>query len=148
MDALDFQMKSYCVFIGPPDLVEIATVLFCDVFAIIESNAKRQFGSAVRGPGRSYAEGFAVSILRRVRSQVKESANAEQIKGIVLASKQANLEWYEKKHDVKIGNPKKSARRGQSNVDAYFKGRCDGLRADFQPGRRRPKLTGTAGALP
>ena len=55
------------VFYGPADDIHDATGMFEEWSTMIAALARMKFGGALRGPGRSYAEGFSMALFNRMR---------------------------------------------------------------------------------
>lgn len=61
------KIASRVVFYGPAEDCRDARMLFDEWVVLIAALARMKFGGALRGPGRSYAEGFALGLKESVR---------------------------------------------------------------------------------
>ncbi len=135
--------RSRVFWYGPETAVEIARLLFDETRLIIATLAAGMYGGCYRGPGRSYAEGFAQALWRRIRDDRVKSERQAEVTAIVLQDAAANQQWLAREHGVHI--TKRSSRRGGTmNREAFEHGRTDGQRHEFsgvrprvEDGRRR-----------
>jgi hypothetical protein len=130
------QRQTFIVWYGPDQAVHVATLLFDETRLIIATLAGRLYGGCYRGRGRSYAEGFAGALYRRILRDRQASADAERVSAIVLRDEAANREWLAEEHDVELFRRPRS-RGGRHFADAYDHGRRDGEEHEFTPIRPR-----------
>lgn len=148
-DGLDSRRVTSVVWYGPADLVEIARNLMDETRAVIATLATGRYGGCYRGPGRSYAEGFAAALCRKVEEQARKDREQQaKITAIVLASVEANQNWLATARGIRLRNRGASNSGGRHHHDAYGQGRSDGRSHDFAPGKATGKIAGGRRALP
>lgn len=74
------------MFYGPASDCRDATELFSEWAVTISALARMKFGGAFRGPGRSYAEGFAVALYNKTQAMKKANRELIEASGIDAAN--------------------------------------------------------------
>lgn len=155
-------MRRYgMMFYGPAEDVEAAKAMFSEWGATIAAMARMKYGGALRGPGRSYCEGFTSEIRRKVNTlREEERAQVYRIetgsvpdadrpyalalkRNVDLAAIQRDRakSWLKSEHGVSL-RPRSGGGGGSHDSGAYGAGRSDGRRSSLGSYSRRPKLTG------
>lgn len=126
---------------GPAEDARDAAELFGEWSVAIAALARLKYGGALRGPGRSYAFGFAQGLYEQVQGLrakecqlqpgegEREHALVVQSNAIQAAKRERADEWLRKEQGVRL-----TSRSGAySGVDGEVReeGRRDGRRADF-----------------
>jgi len=134
------------VFYGPKGDVADALEMVREWQETIVTMARLRFGGALRGPGKSYAEGFARSLLLKVRAIHREERL--QIKGggstaltlvrstdLMLAKQKHADVWLEQSAGIRLtkGTP---LGNGSHDSSAFTAGKADGSRANFSQRRK------------
>ena len=148
-------------FFGPEEDVRDAKVLMYEWTMTLVALARMKFGGAIRGEGRSYCEGFADALLRKMRAiREEERLLIEQHKAnlqlsgrstalvvmngsqLMEAKQQRALTWLKETIGIKLSKGGGS-RGGANHGGAYAAGKADGQRADFSHSRTK-KIGGGA----
>ncbi len=136
--------RSWVFWYGPEAAVEIARMLFDETRVIIATLAAGMYGGCYRGRGRSYAEGFAQALYRRVQREREQSERREQVTAIVRRDAAANDQWLAREHGVHL--TRRSSRRGGTvDQEAFEHGRSDGQRHEFSGIRPRVQAASHGG---
>lgn len=147
------------VWYGPREDCDMAAGLFEEWSLTIVSMARLKYGNATQGPGRSYAEGFASTLLQRARDMAREEQKqiADQKAGmlnvhesstalvllratdVMTAKKQRADAWLRETSGIRL-RQRSASYSSRHDSDAYAAGRADGSRANFQRGERTRRL--------
>lgn len=133
------------VFYGPMEDARDAASLFEEWSHVIAVMARLKYGGAFRGQGRSYAEGFASSLLNSLRvmreEERKEIAHVSDSRALVVQSAHALMKakqdharkWLEKETGIRLVSGSRRANRNDSG--AFSQGATDGRNAGFSRSR-------------
>lgn len=136
--------RSWVYWYGPETAVAIARMLFDETRVIIATLAAGMYGGCYRGPGRSYAEGFAQALHRRVQQERQQSERREVVTAIVRRDAVANDQWLARELGVQLTR-RSSRRGGPIDRDAFEHGRTDGQRHEFSGIRPRVETASHGG---
>lgn len=146
-------------FYGPEEDCRDAVEMLREWTLTISAMARLRYGGALRGEGRSYAEGFTAALWDKVKTMKREERKAIEEKRtmqigegqectalvlagaheLMVAKKEKGKEWLASQ-GIKLGRA--SGRGGgEHHGSAYRAGRSDGSRAQLTRGRRE-KITG------
>lgn len=147
------QRSTRVTFYGPEDDARDAIALYDEWSITVAALARMRFGGALRGEGRSYAEGFTRALREKVGKIDK--AEREQItagrdngctalalvnaRALIVAKKQGAENWLRHTQGLKL-RKSSSNRGGRFHGNAYEAGRSDGQRANFS--RQSPRRLG------
>ncbi len=99
-------------------------------------------GGCYRGPGRSYAEGFAETLLLAARDVRTSSANASRMTARVPRIEAGDQRWLADRHGVRTRVKRVAPPSGEHFDDAFEHGEQDGREHEF--GSSRERLDSTA----
>ncbi len=125
------------VWYGPAEDIALARELFQDLSQTIASMARLKYGGVFRGPGRSYAEGFASSLLDLARKGDGDRTAATG--AIVRRTAALAKSWLREERGVRLVSGGAMG-GGRQHSGAHAAGRADG-RSHGWNARRRSKLT-------
>lgn len=144
-------------FYGPADDARDAVELLEEWTLTVVALARLKYGGALRGNGRSYAEGFCFALADKVRMIKKEEQqlidnkqkaldaggekrstalmvlNANQL---MLAKRKKASTWLEEVAGVSLGRGGRSGGSGSHDSSAFGAGQSDGRSADFNRTRQ------------
>lgn len=141
------------VFYGPEEDARDAVELFDEWRLTIASLARLTFGGVYRGPGRSYAEGFATALLNATkkiedeeRAQLTQPASTStalvalgNARALMDAKKQKAAHWLRHSEGVRLGSAGRSG-GGHHHGDAYSRGKAAGSQAQLARKERTRRL--------
>ena len=140
------------VFYGPKGDVRDSVELFDEWSQTIIAMARLRYGGIVKGPGRSYAEGFAAALYAKVRKIHGEERRAiadERDRSTalmlynahaIMQAKRQRAEGWLKEQGIRLRTVSSSS-AGHHHGEAYTAGRSDGTKASFRR-QRTPRLEG------
>lgn len=129
------------IFYGPAEDARDAVLLFNEYCILVAAMARLKYGGALRGEGRSYAEGFVMALYKKV-DQIKKDEQRQiqscQSSALILVSSlslmQAKLEkaqqWLKEEQGVRL--KKGTGGSGQHHSHAFDDGQVDGNNTNFQ----------------
>lgn len=155
--------RSTVMFFGPAEDCRDAQSMLQEWSVTVMAMARLRFGTALRGPGRAYCEGFCDELYRNVLTALREEqalieaqkaqlalpAGATRSTALMVTNatqlmtlkKEKGAEWLEKVAGVKLRNGGSASRGGSYHGDAYGAGREDGSKANISHSRTK-KLGG------
>lgn len=150
------------VFYGPAEDARDATVLYREWSAAIVALARMKYGGALKGPGRSYCDGFAQALWRKALAALREEqalieafkaraalpAGETHASALVVVNGNASMvarreradTWLRNTQGIRLSNRSRSG-QGSHDSGAFAAGSEDGRRSDFSRTRRK-KLGG------
>jgi len=142
------------VFYGPAEDCRDARDLFEEWAHVTVVMARVRHGSAFKGDGRNYAEGFTVGLYEKVErlheaerleiEDAPEKTTALVLAGaheIMLAKRTLAKDWLAEAKGIRLQSSRRGGRGGSRNAGAFADGKRDGERASFQHARLK-KLEG------
>ncbi len=140
------------VLYGPAEDCEDASQMINEWSILIITLASAKWGHPFKGPGRSYAEGFAEALRAKVQEAIRQetaalpessSTSAIQLRKAtsLMALKKVEADRWLERQGVRLGKASMSSPSGQYHGDARSDGTRDGRAASFTHSRK-PKLGG------
>lgn len=139
---------------GPAEDAKLASELFDEWGSVICTIATGRFGGHANKEGARYAYGFASSLLEKAnavasnRTRLITSSTTAIVKSgegslamVLQAKRERSDDWLAKSEGIKLNKPRATASYNWSerDRDAYFSGRNDGDKAQFEA-KRTAKL--------
>lgn len=132
------------IFYGPAHDVADATTMYREWVATILALARMKWGGALRGPGRSYCEGFAQALLNKVYKINKEEQAAlpehttsqqwalvvQRAADLVVAKRERATTWLKEERGIELRGSGRNSGYGEHHGGAYKDGASDGSKAD------------------
>lgn len=112
------------VWYGPAEDVGVSKELFDSTRALVLAMARRKWGGAFRGQGRSYCEGFASGLYRLACDRRDASELAASLTALALRHEEENARWLAGEHGIEPRD-RKVKTNGEVHLDAFFDGRRD-----------------------
>lgn len=138
------------VFYGPEEDAQDARELYLEWAATVATLARVRYGTPVRGEGRSYAEGFALALHKKVNDMDKRETQkiaapnhtvgdssalvVLTARAIMVAKLEAGNDWL-RGQGVNL-RKRSSGRGGKFHGDAHREGQSHGRQADFSRDKR------------
>jgi hypothetical protein len=114
--------------------VRLATELFAEITKTIATMARLRYGGVYRGPGRSYAEGFALAL--RQKATEGERQRVEACTALVVATVRRARIWLATSKGIRFGSSSRSGSGRTYDSSAHNAGRSDGRNYSMR-GRQR-----------